>query len=245
MNESRPPPARRRRRFKTVKSRRQFMRSAALTAGAIGASLLGFLPADRAARSRLRPPGALDEQEFLAACIKCGQCVQVCPVRAIRLAELDDGFGVGAPYIDARGQACDFSCDALACVLACPTGALTHVINYPRQARMGIARLARPDLCLARQGRGLEGTARGPDFQGRLRYTEVDRWDPIPVREHPYDLEFCDLCVRQCPIEIQFTHCRWGEPPSRDPLQCPPKHAITLEYLDSTEGRDAWTPVVH
>lgn len=244
MNESKPLRSRSG-RFKTVKSRRQFIRSTVLTVGAIGASLLGFLPTGAASRPRLRPPGALDEQEFLAACIKCGQCVQVCPVQAIKLAELDDRFGVGTPYIDARKQACDFSCDALACVLACPTGALSHAINYPRQARMGLARLGRPDLCLARQGRGLKGTARGPDFQGRLRYLEVNRWDPIPVRQQAYDLELCDLCVRQCPIEIQLSLCRRGEPPSRDPLQCPPKHAITLESMASTEGAEGWTPVVH
>ena len=41
------------------------------------------------------------------------------------VADLVDGVGVGAPYIDAREQACDFSCDGLQCVLACPTGALT------------------------------------------------------------------------------------------------------------------------
>jgi ferredoxin len=54
------------------------------------------------------------------------QCVQVCPVAAIKLADLVDGIGVGAPYIDARAQACDFSCDAVQCILACPTGSLTY-----------------------------------------------------------------------------------------------------------------------
>ena len=52
-------------------------------------------------------------------------------MEAIKLADLDEGFGVGVPYIDARAQACDFSCDGLQCVLACPTGALTHELNYP------------------------------------------------------------------------------------------------------------------
>jgi ferredoxin-type protein NapG len=52
--------------------------------------------------------------------------VQVCPVQAIKLADLVDGFGVGVPYIDAREQACDFSCDAVQCILACPTGSLTY-----------------------------------------------------------------------------------------------------------------------
>ncbi len=214
-------------------SRRQFLRTAALTAGVVTASLLGLVPVIGGANARLRPPGAvkhlLDEQEFLASCIKCGQCVQVCPVEAIKLSDLADGVGVGTPHIEARLQACDFSCDGLQCVLACPTGALTHEINYPAQARMGLARLDRPDACLAMQGKGFKGPARGAAFTGQLRYAEVDRWSPIPVAEHPYDLELCDLCVRQCPIEIRIAQCVAGEPPSGDPNQCPPRHAIVLE----------------
>jgi len=102
-------------------------------------------------------------------------------------------------------------------------------IDYPADARMGFARLARPDACLAVQGKGFKGQARGPDYEGLLRYEEVDRWNPIPVAEHPYDLELCDLCVRQCPIEIRIAQCEAGKPPSGDPNQCPPRHAITLE----------------
>jgi ferredoxin-type protein NapG len=133
------------------------------------------------------------------------------------------------PYIEARDQACDFSCDGLQCVLACPTGALTHAINYPAESRMGFARLARPDACLAVQGKGFQGQARGPGYTGKLRYEAVDRWSPIPVADHPYDLELCDLCVRQCPIEIRIAQCEAGTPPSGDPNQCPPRHAIRLE----------------
>jgi ferredoxin-type protein NapG len=220
-------------------ARRAFLRSAVLATGAVGLSLLGLLPALSGASLRLRPPGALkqqqDESELMAACIKCGQCVQVCPVEAIHLADLLDGVGVGVPYIDARAQACDFSCDGLQCVLACPTGALTHGINYPAEARMGFARLARPNACLAAQGKGFQGQARGADFRGKLRYESVDRWRPIRVAEHPYDLELCDLCVRQCPIEIRIAQCEAGTPPSGDPNQCPPRHAIRLQ--PGGEGR--------
>ncbi len=108
-----PRPSNKRRQ----ESRREFLRSGALLAGVMTASLFGYYPVAQGVSLRLRPPGAIkspeDEQQFLASCIKCGQCVQVCPVEAIKLAELDEGFGVGTPYIDARAQACDFSCDGL------------------------------------------------------------------------------------------------------------------------------------
>ncbi|MGE0080552.1 MAG: 4Fe-4S dicluster domain-containing protein [Thiohalomonadaceae bacterium] len=210
------------------KARRRFLRSIGLTAGVVGLSLLGYIPVISARPARLRPPGALNEDDFLASCIKCGQCVQVCPVQAIELGDIDDGFGIGVPYIAPRDQACDFSCDAVQCILACPTGALTYkkpaslevskgaplarapVLkakeNDPEptlnlKERMGVARLARPESCLAVQHRGFRGLARGHGFKGRMRYVDVDRWKPIPLRDHPYERELCDLCITECPIK--------------------------------------------
>jgi ferredoxin-type protein NapG len=66
--------------------------------------------------------------------------------------------------------------------------------------RIGTARLARPDACLARRGEGFHGKARGAAFRGRLRYEEIDRWKAQPVAEYAYDVDLCDLCVRECPI---------------------------------------------
>ncbi len=200
-----PAPQKKKPTVRQLRERRRALRSIGAGIGVIGAGLLGFFPVVKKWAERLRPPGAIEEQEFLAACIKCGQCVQVCPVEAIVLGDLDEGYGVGAPYIDARTQACDFSCDAVQCVLACPTGALSHDTDVKEQVTMGIARLSRPKACLARLGKGIKGTARGDDFPGLHRYIEVDRWNPIRIADHPYDLELCDLCERECPIEGAIT----------------------------------------
>jgi ferredoxin-type protein NapG len=198
----RPQPRRRRRRrlSRHQEQRRRLLRAGVVTLGLLVLAPLSRLPIVRGWRSRLRPPGALAEQPFLGACIKCGQCVQVCPVQAIVLADIDEGYGAGVPFIDARTQACDFSCDALSCILACPTGALSHDLGAKEEVRAGLARLTRPDACLARRGEGFRGATRGPRFRGRLRYEEVDRWHPIRVREHTYDRPVCDLCVHECPI---------------------------------------------
>ncbi len=180
--------------------RRQVLRGGLAVAALAVLAPLAWLPVVRRVRERLRPPGALEEKSFLGACIKCGQCVQVCPVEAIVLADAPDGFGIGVPYIDARQQACDFSCDALSCILACPTGALSHEVHTKEEVSAGVARLVRPDTCLARKGEGFRGLARGDRFRGRLRYEEIDRWNPLPVRDRTYDREVCDLCVIECPI---------------------------------------------
>lgn len=239
-------------------ARREFLRTTAMAAGVMGFSLLGFLPVVQGKTLALRPPGALktttDEKEFLSSCIKCGQCVQVCPVYAIKLADMDKGFSIGTPYIDAREQACDFSCDGLQCVLACPTGSLTHDLNYPADTRMGFARLSRPKACLAVQGKGFKGLARGADYQGLLRYDDVDRWNPIKVSDYPYDLELCDLCVRQCPIEIRITQCAEKKAKATNEKiervaeqhgnECPPEHAIAIEPVDMGDGKMLMRPVI-
>ena len=231
-------------------NRRRVLRTILLTGGVLGAATSGFLPLVYAQKKRLRPPGALDEKDFLSSCIKCGQCVQVCPVSAIKLADLVDGMGVGTPYIDAREQACDFSCDAVQCILACPTGSLTYhkpdflpvrsgaalaakpiLLAKEKDAeptlnlneRIGVARLVRPEACLAVQGKGFKGQTRGPDFKGRMRYMAVDRWKPIKVADHPYDLAECDLCARECPI----------------------KGAISIETVFAPDGSQRKSPVVH
>ncbi|HOB75813.1 MAG TPA: 4Fe-4S dicluster domain-containing protein [Phycisphaerae bacterium] len=96
-------------------------------------------------RTVLRPPGAQPEREFLAACYRCGNCVDVCPARAIRSLSNDDIEQRGTPYIDPDLAAC-VVCDELACMKACPSGALRPV-NKPTDIRMGLARV-KLDLCL-------------------------------------------------------------------------------------------------
>ncbi len=160
------------------------------------------------------------------------------------MSDLIDGAGIGTPMIDPREQACDFSCDGLQCVLACPTGALTHHINYPHEAKMATAKVVRPKLCLASRGEGVHGPARGADFHGLLRYEAVDRWNPIAISGYPYDLEVCDLCVRQCPIEIRIAQCAAGKAPAGNENQCPPEAAIRLVPTGEIDGRRTFTPEI-
>jgi len=133
-------------------SRRKFLKTSTLVvAGSAIAYGAVSVPLLRKDRRLLRPPGALDEDIFLASCIKCGQCLQVCPPQVIILAGISQGFGIGTPYIIPREGGC-ILCSGLPCVLACPTGALAHELSLGKDAEMGLAVISHPDTCLSVRG---------------------------------------------------------------------------------------------
>jgi ferredoxin-type protein NapG len=137
---------------KTPISRRKFLKASTLvvTGSAIAYGAVS-VPLLRKDRLLLRPPGALDEDIFLASCIKCGQCLQVCPPQVVKLAGISQGFGIGTPYIIPREGGC-ILCSGLPCVLACPTGALAHDLSLGKDAEMGLAVISGPDTCLSVRG---------------------------------------------------------------------------------------------
>ena len=136
-------------------ARRQFLQGMAGAAGcaALGALGLGLyaeqtraLPAEA-----LRPPGALSEEKFGGACLRCGLCVRACPPKTLRLAELGDGVVTGTPYFKAREIPCEM-CPDIPCVKACPSGALDKELKDIDSARMGLAVIVDQETCLNYQG---------------------------------------------------------------------------------------------
>ena len=101
------------------------------------------------ARTVLRPPGALPEPEFLETCYRCGNCVDVCPVKAIKSTASDDVDLTGMPMIDPDIASCAV-CDELACMKTCPSGAL-KLVGEVQEIRMGCSRIE-PRHCLRMQG---------------------------------------------------------------------------------------------
>lgn len=107
-----------------------------------------FAPKLKADKLLLRPPGAVDEDDFLKLCIKCGQCLQVCPYDSIELEDIDGGASVGMAYIDPLKRGC-YLCEAFPCILACPTGALDHEKDEIKYVHMGMAVIVNESACLA------------------------------------------------------------------------------------------------
>lgn len=86
--------------------------------------------------NRLRPPGAVDEKRFMALCIRCNRCLEVCPYGSIRRAGL--GPSIGTPYIFPESKAC-YLC--MACCRLCPTGALDRDLRNPEKVQIGKAKI--------------------------------------------------------------------------------------------------------
>jgi polyferredoxin len=73
----------------------------------------------------IRPPGAIDERDFLAKCVRCGECMKVCPENAIQPLLFQQGLeSVWTPTIVPRIGYCEYQGDCRLCIQACPTRAL-------------------------------------------------------------------------------------------------------------------------
>jgi polyferredoxin len=74
----------------------------------------------------IRPPGAVEEGDFLARCIRCGQCMRVCPNNALHPTLMESGLeGLWTPILIPRIGYCEPTCTL--CGQVCPTGAIIEL----------------------------------------------------------------------------------------------------------------------
>ncbi|HEU5049257.1 MAG TPA: 4Fe-4S dicluster domain-containing protein [Gemmatimonadales bacterium] len=144
------------------------------------------------ARRYQRPPGALPEIGFLAACTRCGLCAEACPPQAIRTVRPDGGLAAGTPYLEASLQPCTV-CPDMPCAVACPTDAL--IVPEGGWAGYRLAALTfHPERCIA-----FHGTACGVCAAACPVGTEAlaldDAGRPLLRQEGCVG---CGVCVRSC-----------------------------------------------
>ncbi len=89
----------------------------------------------------IRPPGALPEEEFVAVCTGCGECLKVCPNNALQSTLLEAGLaGLYTPRLVPRIGYCEELCNF--CGRVCPTEAIRSVtLEEKRLIQMGIAHI--------------------------------------------------------------------------------------------------------
>lgn len=191
-------------------SRRRFIReSAALACGvgiAAGALALHARQVKSLPPGVLRPPGALPEEQFQGACIRCGLCVRDCPFDILHLARLGQPLAMGTPYFVARERPCEM-CDDVPCVVACPTGALDKSLTDITQARMGLAVLIDHETCLSWLGMRCEVCYRAcPLIDEAITLesqhnTRTDRHAVFLPVVHSEACTGCGKCEQACVLE--------------------------------------------
>ncbi|HPH96012.1 MAG TPA: 4Fe-4S binding protein [Anaerolineaceae bacterium] len=102
--------------------RRKVLQSAAI--GAVGALMLRTDTRNRETHAwLLRPPGAQDENVFLSKCLRCSECMKICPTSALQPSLTQAGLeGLWTPVMKPRVGYCDFGCHA--CGQICPSQAI-------------------------------------------------------------------------------------------------------------------------
>ena len=91
----------------------------------------------------LRPPGALDEPEFLSRCIRCGECMKVCPNNALQPTFDEAGLeGLWTPTLVPRIGYCEPSC--VLCSEVCPTGAIWQITPREKGWVVGVGAQNQP-----------------------------------------------------------------------------------------------------
>lgn len=74
----------------------------------------------------IRPPGSVEEKEFLARCIRCGACMKVCLTGVIQPAGTEFGTeSAWTPYLDMDASYCQHDCTL--CGQVCPTDAIEEL----------------------------------------------------------------------------------------------------------------------
>ncbi len=109
-------------------SRRSFLVSLFSGAAAVPLVRLGGTTGPAWHPQLIRPPGALVEKDFLMRCIKCGQCMRICPTNVIQPDVFKSGLeGLWTPALDFRSGTSGCQINCIACGNLCPTGAIRSI----------------------------------------------------------------------------------------------------------------------
>ncbi len=176
-----------------------------------------FLQEAKSSDFVLRPPGAIEENSFQKACIKCGACVLACPYDTLKVSDLKENAFIGTPYFKPREIPCYMCTDAI-CTQSCPTEALDlkklikkdseNIIENIdiNKAKMGLA-VINKETCIAFWGVQCDACHRACPIIDKaitLEYTKNER-----TGKHAYAIPVinsdsctgCGVCEHACITE--------------------------------------------
>jgi ferredoxin len=198
-------------------SRLDLGRRQLLASGVAGAGAAFLFQTHPLARKRsynpelVRPPGALAEEEFLSKCIRCGECMKVCPTNGIHPAALEAGLeGMWSPVMRMTIGYCEYECTL--CTEVCPTGAIRQLTVAEKQRiKIGLAYIDR-NRCLpyaaARTCIVCEEHCPTPKKAIWFEEAQVtaDTGEKVTVKQPRVNLELCigcGICTNKCVIKGQ------------------------------------------
>lgn len=189
-------------------SRRAFLGSA--MSGVLLGSTLRFSDPHKNQRL-LRPPGVRDDRRFMAACVRCGECMKVCVKNALYPAVLQaDLEGIYTPVLVPRLGYCEYNCTL--CGQVCPTGAIPNLPLETKQREVIGKAVFDKNVCLpfARKTDCIvcEEHCPIPGKAIRSRKTVVTGVDGVQKSVlEPYLVEElcngCGICENVCPLETK------------------------------------------
>ena len=182
-----------------------------LLSGLIAVPLLRITPIVKAGvpdPKLIRPPGALDEKQFLRRCIKCGECMKVCITNGLQPTFLEAGIeGIWSPILVPRIGYCEYRCTL--CGQVCPTGAIKR-LELPEKTKVKLG------LAMIDKGRCLPHAHATPCIvceevcptpkkaiwfeQVKVRNREGKE---LTLKQPRVDLEICigcGICEAKCPV---------------------------------------------
>lgn len=172
--------------------------------------------------SLVRPPGSLPEPEFLSRCIRCGECMNVCPNNALHPTLTQAGAeGLWTPMLMPRIGYCEATC--VLCSQVCPTGAIDE-ISESEKAWVPEVGAERPSSPPIRIGTAFYDTGRCLPYAMAKECIVCEEWCPttpkaiyfeeVEVRDREENYLYlkrphvdpalcvgCGACTYACPVK--------------------------------------------
>jgi MauM/NapG family ferredoxin protein len=162
----------------------------------------------RASEKLIRPPGALPEAQFLQKCVKCGECMKVCPTNALQPAWTEAGpEGIWTPKLVPKIGYCEYYCSL--CTQVCPTGAIQDLtIEVKNKLKIGTAWVDR-DRCIPWKFGDpcIVCEEHCPVSPKAIKFIKIEVTRPDGVKKTPLapvietePCTGCGICENKCPV---------------------------------------------
>ncbi len=130
----------------------------------------------------IRPPGALPEEEFLARCVRCGECLRVCKTNGLHPTVLEAGLeGAWTPRLIPRIGYCEYTCTL--CGKVCPSAAIKPQ-ELPKKQALAI----------------------GKAYIDHTRCIPWVAYARLPELKEDWKDHNCAVCEEVCPVPTKAIH---------------------------------------